>query len=176
MTGPPEERKPKDPATWIGQTNDRVASLSEYFLAGAERYTPEALRQAASEAGYGSAEIEEAYGLATKRQRDEEVFGPIRTRAYRIVLAAYGLLLVAFAVPLLTVPSAFNWSHAALLILAIMLGISLLISRTWIRSRHRSADEVEGALLTLLAVPIVLLIAIGGLCAASLGPRALGLT
>ena len=103
MTEPPEERKPKDPATWIGATSDRVGSLSEYFLAGAERYTPEALRQAASEAGYSPAEIDEAYGRATKRQRDEELSRPLRRRARWIVLAAYGLVYAVFVVAFLGV-------------------------------------------------------------------------
>lgn len=175
MTEPSEDRKPKDPSTWIGKTSDRVASLSDYFLAGADRWTPEALRQAAGDAGFSPEEIDAAHGLAARRRRDEELNGPIRWRANRIVLAAYGLVLVAFAVPLLTVPSYFDLGHAALLILAIMLGTGLLISRTWINGRHPS-DQVERALVTMLAVPIVLLIAVAGLCAVSVGPSALGLS
>ena len=92
MSGPPEERKPKDPSTWMGATSDRVGSLSDYFLAGADRYTPEALRAAASEAGFTPMEIEEAYGRAVTRQRDEEVAGPIRQRARLIVRIASGLV------------------------------------------------------------------------------------
>ena len=91
MTGPPEERKPKDPATWIGKTSDRVGSLSEYFLAGSARYTPEALRQAASEAGFTPQEIDEAERRAIRRQHDEEAAAPVRRRALWIIVAAYAV-------------------------------------------------------------------------------------
>ena len=175
MTGAPEERKPKDPAIWMGATRDRVASLSEYFLAGAERYTPEALRRAASEAGFTPQEIDEAYGRATERQRDEAVAGPIRHRARRIVLAAYGLVYAAFAVAFLTFAYRLGAGIIALVILGVVVLVALAISLTWVGSRHPSDDQVEGALVTMLAVPFVLLIAVAGLCVAGTTPGSFGL-
>jgi hypothetical protein len=175
MTGPPEERKPKDPLSWIGATSDRVASLSEYFLAGAERYTPEALRQAASEAGYSPAEIDEAYGRATARQRDEEIAGPIRRRARRIVLTAYGLVYAGFAALFLTVAYRLGAGIIALVILSLALLIALSISLAWVRSRHPSESEVGGALAAMLVVPFALLLAVAGLCVAGTTPGAFGL-
>lgn len=175
MTGPPEERKPKDPGTWIGATSDRVASLSEYFLAGADRYTPEALRQAASEAGFTPQEIDEAYGRATARQRDEEIAGPIRRRARRIVLTAYGLAYAAFAVAFLTIAYRLGAGIIALVILSVALLVALSISLTWIRGRHPTEDQVEGALVAMLAVPFVLLFAVAGLCVAGTAPGSFGI-
>lgn len=175
MTEPPEEQKPKDPSIWIGATSDRVASLSDYFLAGAERYTPEALRQAASEAGYSPAEIDEAYRRVTARQRDEEIAGPIRRRARRIVLTAYGLVYAAFAVAFLTVAYRLGAGIIALIMLSLALPVLLAISLAWVRRRHPSEDQLEGALVAMLAVPFVLLFAVAGLCVVSTTPGAFGL-
>lgn len=175
MTGSPEERKPRDPATWMGATRDRVASLSDYFLAGADQYTPDALRQAASEAGFEPAEIDEAYGRATKRQRDEEVAGPIRRRARRIVLLAYALVYAAFAVAFLTFASRLGAGIIALVILTLALLVALSISLAWVKRRHPSEDQVEGALVAMLAVPFVLLFAVAGLCVAGTTPGSFGL-
>lgn len=175
MTGPPEERRPKDPSTWIGATSDRVASLSEYFLAGAEHYTAEALNQAAMESGFSSEEIEEAHGRALDRQRDEEFAAPIRSRARRIVLAAYGLVYAGFAVLFLTVAYRLGAGIIALVILSLALLVALSVSLAWVRSRHPSEDKMEGALAAMLAVPFVLLIAVAGLCVAGTTPGSFGL-
>ena len=175
MTGSPEERKPNDPSRWIGATRDRVASLSDYFLAGADRYTPEALRQAASESGFSPEEIDQAYGRAIERQRDEEVARPIRSRARRIVLAAYGLVYAAFAVAFLTFAYRLGAGIIALVIFSLALLVALSISLAWVRGRHPSADQVGVALVTMLTVPFVLLFAVAGLCVAGTTPGSLGI-
>jgi hypothetical protein len=170
VTEPPEERKPKDPATWIGETRDRVESLSEYFQAGAERYTPEALRQAASEAGYSPAEIDEAYGRATTRQRDEELSRPLRRRARWIVLAAYGLVYVVFFLAFLGYDDRYGAATISLIVLTVVLGVALLISIRWVRGRRPSAEQLQGAMLTMLSLPLVLLVSVAGLCIATTRP------
>ncbi len=175
MTGSPDERKPKDPSTWMGATRDRVGSLTDYFLAGAERYTPEALRQAASEAGFSPDEIDEAHGRAIERRRDEELAGPIRRRARRIVLVAYGLVYAAFVAAFLTVAYRLGAGIIAIIILTLVLLIALSISLAWVTSRHPSEDQVEGALAVMLAVPFVLLIAVAGLCVAGTTPGSYGI-
>lgn len=175
MTGPSQEQKPKDPAIWMGDTSDRVMSLSDYFLAGAERYTPEALRLAASDAGFSPEEIDQAYRRASERQRDEEIAGPIRRRARRIVLAAYGLVYAAFVAAFLTVAYRLGAGIIALVILTLVLLIALSISLAWVRGRHPSEDQVEGALAAMLAVPFVLLVAVAGLCVAGTTPGSFGL-
>ncbi len=175
MSGPTEERKPKDPSTWMGETRDRVASLSEYFLAGADRYTPEALRHAASESGFSPAEIDEASGRATARRRDEEGVGPIRSRARRIVLAAYGLVYAAFAVAFLTIAYRLGAGIIALVILSLALLLALSISLAWVRARRASADQVQGLMFAMLVVPFALLFAVAGLCVAGTTPGSFGI-
>ena len=170
MTEPPEERKPKDPATWIGATSDRVASLSEYFLAGAERYTPAALRQAASEAGYSQAEIDEAYGRATRRQRDEEQSRPLRRRARWAVLAAYGLVYAAFFGAFLGYDNRYGAATISLIVLTVVLGVALLISMRWVRGRRPSAEQLGAGMFTMLFLPLVLLVSVTGLCIATTQP------
>jgi len=170
MTGPPEEKKPKDPATWIGETNDRVASLSEYFLAGAERYTPAALRQAASEAGFSAAEIDDAYARATSRQRDEELARPLRRRARWVVLAAYGLVYAVFFVAFLGYENRYGAATISLIVLTVVLGVALLISIQWVRGRRPTAERLQGAMVTMLSLPLVLLVSVAGLCIATTRP------
>jgi len=170
MTGPPEEQKPKDPATWIGETNDRVASLSDYFLAGAERYTPAALRQAASEAGFSAAEIDDAYARATSRQRDEELARPLRRRARWVVLAAYGLVYAVFFVAFLGYENRYGAATISLIVLTVVLGVALLISIQWVRGRRPTAERLQGAMVTMLSLPLVLLVSVAGLCIATTRP------
>jgi len=175
VSGTPPDRKPTDPSTWIGKTTDRIASLSEYFAAGADRYTPEALRRAASESGFSPDEIEQAYARADERRRADDLARPVRQRARRIVLAAYGLVYVAFAVPFLTFANRYGAGVIALIVLTVVLGIAYWISVTWVNRRRPTAEQVEGALVTMLAVPLFLLVAVAGLCVASTGPGAFGL-
>jgi hypothetical protein len=144
-----------------------VASLSEYFLAGAERYTPEALQKAASESGFSQGEIDEAYGRATRRQRDEEVAAPIRSRARMIVLAAYGLVYAVLCVTLLGYDNRYGVATISLFVLTIVLALALLISVRWVRGRRPSAEQLQGALLTMLSLPLVLLVSVAGLCMAT---------
>jgi hypothetical protein len=151
----------------MGATRDRVASLSEYFLAGGERYTPEALRQAASEAGFTPQEIDEAFGRATRRQRDEEVAAPIRSRARTIVLAAYGLVYAALFVAFLGYDNRYGVATISLIVLTIVLAFALLMSVRWVRGRRPSAEQLQGALLTMLSLPLVLLVSVAGLCMAT---------
>lgn len=175
MSEPTPARKPTDPSAWMGDTSDRIASLSEYFVAGADRYTPEALHLAASESGFSPEEIEEAYGRATEHQRSDEMARPLRTRARWIVLAAYGLVYVAFAVSFLTFANRYGGGVIALGILTVVLVIALSISMAWVKGRRPSTEHLQGAMMTMLAVPFVLLVAVAGLCVASTGPGAFGI-
>jgi len=175
VSGSPPDRKPTDPSTWIGKTPDRIAALSEYFAKGADEYTPEALRRAASESGFSPDEIEQAYARAEERRRANDSVRPIRRRARRVVLAAYGLVYLVFAVLFLTSSNRYGGGVIALIILTIVLGIALLISVAWVNRRRPTAEQLEGALATMLALPLILLVAVAGLCVASSGPGAFGL-
>ncbi len=81
--------KPTDISGWVVGRGDRIAALSDYFVAHADRFTPEALRKAAADVGFSAAEIDEAYGRATTLQRTYKLAQPLRSRARWVVLAAY---------------------------------------------------------------------------------------
>jgi hypothetical protein len=164
---PPD--KPTEAAAWAGP-GDRVAALSDYFVAHTDRYTPDALRQAASEAGFGPDEIEEAFGRSAAVRRDLESLMPVRRRARWIVLAAYGLVYAVLGVALVTSPYSYGAGVIELVILSVVLGVALLISIVWIRRRRRASPRLEGALMTMLVLPIVLLVAVAGLCIATTQP------
>lgn len=169
MSGPTPRREPTDPSIWIGRTNDRTASLSEYFAAGADGYTPEALRRAAAESGFSPTEIEEAYARAAERRRAAEIARPIRARARWIVLAAYGLTYLVFTAAFLgDEVNQYSFEIGGVVVLAMVLGVALLPALRWTRTRGNT-------LLAMLVVPLVLLVAISGLCFASTGPTYFGM-
>lgn len=169
MSGALPPDRPTEAAAWAGP-GDRIAALSDYFVEHADRYTPDALRQAASDAGFGPDEIEEAYGRAAAMRGELESMMPVRRRARWIVLAAYGLVYAALAVALLTSPNPYSGGTIALVILTAVLGIALLISILWVNRRRRRAPRLEGALMTMLVMPIVLLVAVAGLCVVTTQP------
>jgi hypothetical protein len=105
----------------------------------------------------------------------KERAGPIRRRGRRIVLVAYGLVYAGFAILFLTVAYRFGAGIIALILLGIVLLVALSISLAWVRSRHPSESEAEGALAAMLAVPFVLLVAVAGLCVAGTTPGSFGL-
>jgi hypothetical protein len=173
VSGPSSPDQPTTIPERMGDRQDRIASLSEYFVANADRYVPGALRQAASDAGFNPGEIEEAYSRAATRHRDE-LSRPIRSRARWIVIVAYGLVYLAFAIAFLTFRNRIGGGPIALVFLTIALGIALWISFAWVNRRRPSAAQLPGAMLVMLALPMVLLIAVAGLCVASTGPGAFG--
>jgi hypothetical protein len=56
VTGPLPPDKPTEASSWAGP-GDRIAALSDYFVTHAERYTPEALHEAARDAGFDADEF-----------------------------------------------------------------------------------------------------------------------
>lgn len=164
MSGPTPAREPTDPSVWMGRTNDRIASLSEYFEAGADGYTPDALRRAAGEAGFSPDEIEDAYSRAAKRRRAAEMTRPIRRRARWIVLAAYGLTYVVLAALIMGGRNPYGIGYIGLGIFTLILAFALAISVDWIKRRRPSVERLEGALMTMLTLPMALLVAVTGIC------------
>ena len=147
-----------------GDDGTRVESLVGYLAAQGERYTPDALRHAAADAGYTPAEIDAAMELADARRQADTAARPVRARARWLVLAAYGLTYLAFAVGFLTVPSQYGSGSIALAILTVVLGLSLLISILWVNRRRVTGTQLQGAIVALLVLPFVLLVAVAGLC------------
>lgn len=129
-------------------------------------FTPEALTRAAAAAGYSSEQITSAMLLAEARGRGVDSLRPVRGRARLIVLLGYALVWVFFGVQYLLLPSPGSYVSGSSLqvILTISLVIALVVSLAWIYRTRPDPERVGRALTILLAVPIVLLVAVAGLC------------
>ena len=142
-------------------------SLEEYFVRNVGSFTPEALTRAAAAAGYSSEQITSAMLLAEARGRGVDDLRPVRGRARLIVLLGYALVWVFFGVQYLLLPwpsSSYVSGSLLQVILTISLVIALVVSLAWIYRTRPDPERVGRALTILLAVPIVLLVAVAGLC------------
>jgi hypothetical protein len=165
MTGS-SNHQPAGPAR-AGTPADRVNTLARYLASHAERFTPEALRQAALEAGYTPEEIAQASDRADRAA----AVRPIRARAQWIVLGAYALVWVLFAMVYLTRDYAYGSGPVLQGILTISLLITLGISLLWLRWRRPDPSTVGRATAVFLALPVVLLVGVAGLCLPFVGSR-----
>jgi hypothetical protein len=133
----------------------------------ADRFTAEALRQASLEAGYTPEEIAQASDHADRAA----AVRPIRARARWIVLGAYALVWVLFAMVYLTRDYAYGSGVVLQGILTISLLITLGISLLWVRWRRPDPSTVGRATAVFLALPVVLLVGVAGLCLPFVGSR-----
>jgi hypothetical protein len=140
-----------------------VVALTSWFASHRRTYTDEALERAALAAGYTPDEIATARTLTTERQE-------IKSRARIIVIAAYLLVWVLFAIPYLWLAPpessglGTGWGAALQIVLTVALLIGLAISALALRALNPDPSRAGRALLILLVVPIITLLAIGGLC------------
>ena len=177
MTDPSDERAAPAPRRGANEFEAafRPRMLHQYLWSNRDRFTEAALATAALAAGYSTEEIAAAAAGVAKRRLDEAAVKPVKARARRYVLAAYGITFLAFAIAFLrpAAPSNTYYRGAGPLvlgILAFMLLIALSIGIAWVASRHPAAERAEGALGVMLAVPFVLLIVVAGLCAVTMSP------
>jgi len=153
----------------------RPQILHEYFWSNRDRFTEAALAAAAQSSGYTPDEIATAIASVVRRRADEAAARPVKARARRYVLAAYGITFVVFAFALLR-PTAPDNSYyrgfgpVALGILGFTMLVALLLGLAWVGGRRPSAERAEGALGVMLAVPFVLLVVVAGLCVVTTGP------
>jgi hypothetical protein len=171
MTGPsdpPVAPPPRRRAADIAASY-RATILEDYLWSNRDRFTEAALATAAEGAGYGSDEIAAAAGAVARRRADEAAARPIKARARRSVLLAYGITWLVFAFLFLR-PEADSVGYYrgvgpfALGILAVVLFLTLLLALAWIATQRPSADRAESALSIMLSVPFVLLVIVAGLC------------
>jgi hypothetical protein len=163
MTGP-SNGKPTDLGPVEAQ-RDRVDSLARYIGSHAGQFTTEALRQAAIDAGYTPDEIEQASARATAAA----AVAPIRAQARWIVLGAYALVWLLFAFVYLNSDYAFGPVYQGILTVSLLiaLGLSLL----WLRWRRPDPSAVGRATAVFLALPVILLVGVAGLCLPFVGSR-----
>jgi ABC-type multidrug transport system fused ATPase/permease subunit len=171
VTTPPPSDPPVRPTGWQAATEDRVDRLTAYFVEHEGRYTLEALRAAASDAGFTSEEIDLAGQRLATRREIAQASRPIRARARWIVLGAYALVYAVLAWALLSAPNlgSYGMGEFALIVLSVVLGIGLVISIVWV-NRRRLPARLEGALPGILALPLIMLVAVAGLCVVTTRP------
>ena len=162
MTDTPEPSgsgAPADPAAVGARTQ---ANLEAYLTTNGASYTEEALRAAARTAGYPDAVIDAAFTRVTARAAS----APVRARARSIVLGAYLITFLVLTFGMATSNAAAIGIAGA--ILAVTLGIALAIS-LWVvrRSTGHGADAGLMVITGMLAVPMILLVIVAGLCVAT---------
>jgi hypothetical protein len=151
----------------------RMDALVNYLRTNGDAYTPDALAGAARAAGFTEAEIEAALA---KAGRIAPTAGPEhRSRARWLVVGIYGLTFLVFAFFFLK-PTEYNNYGAggiATFILAVTMGLTLLLSFWSIRRSNPRATTANGLVAGLLIGPMILLIAVSGLCVATTAPAGL---
>lgn len=142
----------------------RTRDLERWIERHRSVYTGSALEASAIEAGYTREEFEAALALVEARAPKQEALRPIRSRARRVVLVAYGLTWLVYAIAYLTRPVMYGLGPLALSVVTIALGIGLAGSWDWTRRRHPDPAHFNRAMAVLLSLPMVLLLVFGGTC------------
>ena len=145
---------------------DRVRKLTEYFADNQASTTHEALGRQASAKGYTEAEIGAASAAAEARREPDAA---ARSRARRVILGLYLVTYLVLIAGMLTSNAPYGAGAIGIPILTVVLAVALAISLLWIRGRHLDAGH-EGVMATLVAVPLVLLVGVAGLCLYTMGP------
>ena len=134
--------------------------LADWIAVQRGSFTDAALERSAIEAGYSSEEFVASAGLAA----DRTALAPIRSSARRYVLVAYAVVWLGFAVVYLGRSTMYGAGPIAQLVLTVSLAIGLAISLLVIRRGRPDPDKRPRALALLLAVPVILLLGVAGLC------------
>jgi hypothetical protein len=142
----------------------QVSMIVHYIERNQAQFTEEALLDAARGRGYPEDVVREAGA----RVRANTASGPVRHRARRWILTAYLLTFAVLTIGMLTSPSGQNGTGPiGAGILAVTLAIAFLLSIGWLGSRGRRIAGATPGMVAFLAVPVVLLIAVAGICVAS---------
>jgi len=161
---PPSPSETPPPAASTSRA-DQVAALAAYLAANQGRFTDEALEQAALDAGYPKDVLVEA---RAERAADPAV--GIRQRARRWVLAAYGITFVVLVIGMFANPvgRTYGGNVIGAIVLALTLGLALAIALFVVRRSRPSPDATGAMVMTgILAIPVILLVVVAGLCVAT---------
>jgi hypothetical protein len=148
------------------EPDDRVRKLTAYFADNQASLTHEALAKEARGKGYSEAEIAAASQAAEARRAPDAA---ARARARRVVLVLYLVTYVVLSAGMLMSSRFYGAGWIGVVILTALLGIALAVSLAWIR-RSRLDPAREGPVAALVALPLVLLGAVAGLCVFTAGP------
>ena len=164
---PPEPTGPPDAAT-VG-AEDRTARLAAYFREHSGRYTAEALRKAAREAGYEDAEIESAWPAVMWTTPSGS-----RGRSNMIVVIAIATLYVLGLYATITILGGVGGGSAAG---PVALGITIAALVGWARFRDERPSLAAGlgcGVLASILIPVVIFLVILGICLVSGSPNLFG--
>lgn len=154
---PADEPSPTDLPPSAGRVD---GPLTTWLAANRGRFTDGALIEAAVAAGYG----DEAIRAEMAGADDAVASGPVRARARRIVVVLYvGGYIVLVGGMIGFARYGTLTATAASLILGATMGTAFLVANAWLGRRVRTAS-VSRALPMLLSVPVILWIAVAGLC------------
>lgn len=167
MTEPNVPTPSPDPrlATPTGGHAERVSTVVRYLERNRDRFTEDALVQAARDAGYADDVLEEARAMA----RVSAAAAPVRQRARRWVLVAYLLTFAVLTAGMLASEDArrSGTAYIAGVVLAAALGLALLVSLGWLRWQGSKVELSTAGAVLLLSVPVVLLVVVAGSCLAT---------
>lgn len=158
-SGMPGFERPAIPA----DPKDRLGLLETWIKKHRGYFTDASLERIAVQAGYTHDEFIDAVAILEARSRDTAGIGPIRTRARWIVLAAYGVTWLLFAITYLG-PWATYYGQGLQTILTIALAIGLAISLIVIQLGRPDPGRADRAVTILLVVPVILLLGVAGSC------------
>jgi hypothetical protein len=132
--------------------------LRDYFRANRDRFTADALDDAARAAGYGDEMIAAAHAAIGRG----DAATATKARARSAVLVAYlATYVVLVALMLYNDRTHYGQSVISSIVLTVFLGTALVISLDLIgRARAGGSVSLRG----LIAVPLVLLVAVAGVC------------
>jgi polyferredoxin len=144
----------------------QVSRLVEYIETNRAGFTEEVLVDSARRGGYPEDVIEEARVRARAREASE----PTRRRARRWILVAYLVTFAVLTLGMLASPYAgqYGAGYIGTIILAVTLVLGFLLSMGWLGWRAGKASVEAGAsLVVFLTVPVILLVAVAGMCVAT---------
>ena len=152
--------------------DDRAAALGAYLEANRGRYTDEALRRAATSAGYTDGEVDAALvalasGLPITPDQGLRARSSLPVASAVVILYVVAVYLLGFGVGIGTSSSSFgNLVLPALLVV----GIGGLLGTALLRERYPSVALGLGCGVVLAVVlPVVLLLVLLGICVVSGG-------
>ena len=142
-----------------------VSNLVHYVEVHGAAFTEEALLNSARRHGYPEDVVEEARA----RLHAQAASAPTRRRARRLILAAYALTFGVLAAGMLASGAARSYGAGTIgtIILAVTLGLALLLSMGWLGWQGRKASADAASIVVFLSLPIILLVALAGMCVAT---------
>lgn len=161
----PDTRPGADPMPAPPASPHGTRGLEAYLEENRNEFTEGALRAAAIEAGWDGHLVDTAIGKVRAAERSE----PLRGRAWRIVLLLYVAAFLVLSTGMLVNPAARVYGGAVIgiAVLAVALLVAAGLGRLWLRRKGISPTMSSGDLLILLIVPVILWLAVAGMCVAT---------